>query len=95
MNNRIEYLLKYISNDCYKKILSKNSDYILDNIVDNRVDVDLNIRYLIKLGVKNIDSVVLERMDDLLLSNNEFENKMSDYEKKLSKDGLIDMLDNS
>lgn len=95
MNKKIEYLLKYISNDCYKKILSKNGDYVLESLGDNRVDVDLNIRYLIKLGVKNIDRIVLERLDDLLLSNNEFESKMSDYENKLTKDGLIDMLDNS
>ena len=90
-----EYLLKFIKNDTYNKILKNNGDYIIENLVDNRVDVDLNIRYLIKLGVSNIDKVVLERLDDLLLSNLEFEDKMNNYIEKLSKDGLIDMLDNS
>lgn len=95
MKERLEYLLKYISNEAYKKILMKNGEFIIENLVDNRVDVDLNIRYLIKLGIKNIDNVVLERLDDLLMSNNMFIKKMNDYEDKLSKDGLVDMLENS
>ena len=95
LNRDTEYLLKYVSNECYKKVLNNNEDYILESLVDNRVDVDLNIRYLIKLGVKNIDRIVSERLDDLLLPNVEFESKMHDYEKKLGKDALIEMLDNS
>ena len=95
MNDKPEYLLKYISNDIYKKILNDNGDYIIENLVDNRVDVDLNIRYLLKLGIKNVDVVVLERLDDLLLSNNLFIKKMNDYESKLTIDGLINMLENS
>lgn len=95
MKEKPEYLLKYISNDVYKKVLNNNCDYILDNLVDNRVDVDLNIRYLLNLGVKNIDIVVLERLDDLLLEHNLFIEKMSYYEKKLTKDIFIDMLENS
>lgn len=95
LKEKPEYLLKYISNDVYKKVLNNNCDYILDNLVDNRVDVDLNIRYLLSLGVKNIDIVVLERLDDLLLEHNLFIEKMSYYEKKLTKDIFIDMLENS
>ena len=95
MKDKPDYLLKYISNDTYKKILKRNGDYIIENLVDNRVDVDLNIRYLLKLGIKNIDIIVLERLDDLLLDNNHFIKKMSDYEDKLTRDGLISMLENS
>lgn len=95
MKEKPEYLLKYIRNDTYNKILKKNGDYIIENLVDNRVDVDLNIRYLLNLGIKNIDLVVLERLDDLLLDNNQFIKKMNNYEKKLTIEGLINMLDNS
>ena len=95
MKEKPEYLLKYISNNTYKTILKRYGDYILENLVDNRVDVDLNIRYLLKLGIKNIDVVVLERLDDLLLSNNRFIKKITDYEDKLTKEGLINMLENS
>ena len=95
MKEKPEYLLKYINNETYNKILIKNGDYIIENLVDNRVDVDLNIRYLIKLGIKNIDIVVFERLDDLLLSNNIFIKKIDKLEEKLTKDGLINMLENS
>lgn len=95
MQEEAQYLLKYVSNDTYKKIKIKYKDYMLDDLVDNRIDVDLNIRYLIKLGVKNIDNVVLERLDDLLMSNNIFIKKMNGYIDKLSIEGLIDMMENS
>lgn len=90
-----EYLLKYISNDTYKDIIRKTADYTIENLVDNRIDVDLNIRYLLKIGVKNIDIITLERLDDLLLSHNTFIDKMNQYEEKLTKEGLINMLENS
>lgn len=95
MKEMPEYLLKYIKNETYNKILKNNGDYIIDNLVDNRVDIDLNIRYLIRLGVKNIDIVVLERLDDLMLANNRFIEKMDEFEEKLTRNGLIDMLENS
>jgi hypothetical protein len=95
LREKPEYLLKYITNDTYKKILKYNTSYVIDNLIDNRVEVDLNIRHLLKLGIKNIDSVVLERLDDLLLENNKLIKKVNEYEQKLTKDGLINMLENS
>ena len=95
MKRETDYLLKYVRNDTYQKMLKKNHDYMIENIVDNRVDVDLNIRYLLRYGVKTIDLVGLERLDDLLLSHNDFIKKINDYEDKLTKSGVIDMLENS
>lgn len=95
MQRELEYLLRYISNEAYWKVLKGNGDYVLDNLVDNRVEVELNIKYLIKYGVKNIDQVVVERLDDLLLGHNEFIEKLGEYERKLGRDGLVAMLDNS
>ncbi|MCI6266466.1 MAG: hypothetical protein MR598_06470 [Erysipelotrichaceae bacterium] len=90
MNKEIDYLLKDITNETFKKIKEKNNNYHLDNLETNRIDVDLNIRYLIKYGIKDIDHVVLDRIDDLLLEHNTFIKKMKDYEQKLTKDGLIE-----
>ena len=94
MNYNIEYLLRYVSNDTYKKIVSKKSDYVLMLVQDNYVDIDLNIKYLIKYGVKNIDKVVYESLEDLTMSHNEYINKIKDYEKKLSKEEVIMLLEN-
>lgn len=94
MNRKIEYLLRYISNDTYKKIIDKKSDYILKLAQDNYVDTDLNIKYLIKYGVKNIDKVVYDSLEDLTISHNEYIKKIKDYEKKLSKEEVIMLLEN-
>lgn len=94
MDRKIDYLLRYISNDTYKKIIDKKSDYVLKLVEDNYVDTDLNIKYLIKYGVKNIDKVVYDSLEELTTSHNEYIKKTKDYEKKLSKEEVIMLLEN-
>ena len=94
MKKNTEYLLKYISNETYDKILKNTNAYILDNLETNRRDVELNIKYLIKYGIKNIDNVVYDRLEDLTLSHNKFINIMEKYEQSLGKDGFISMIEN-
>ena len=94
MNYKIDYLLRYISNDTYKKIISKKSNYILKLAEDNYVDTDLNIKYIIKYGVKNIDKVVYESLEDLSMNHNEYINKIKEYESNLSKEEIIMLLEN-
>lgn len=95
LRNQTDYLLKYIRNDTYKQILSKSSDERIEDLIDNRVDVDLNIRYLLRYGVRNMDRIVVERIDDLLMYHNDFIKKIERYEEKLTKDMVIEMLENS
>lgn len=94
MNYKIDYLLRYISNETFNKIITKKSDYILKLAEDNYVDTDLNIKYLIKYGVKNIDKVVYDSLEDLSISHNEYIKKIKDYEKGLSKEEVIMLLEN-
>ena len=92
--NSIDYLLKYISNDDYKKILNKYDSYKLEELYNNRVDVDLNIRYLIKYGVSNVSDIIINIIDDLLISHNDFIKKINCYEDRMSKEEVIMMLEN-
>ncbi len=94
MEYKIDYLLRYVTNDTYKKILNKKSSYILELVHDNYVDTDLNIKYLIKYGVKNIDKVVYDLLEELTMNHNDYINKIKDYEKKLSKEEVIMLLEN-
>lgn len=94
MKKNTEYLSKYISNETYDKILKNTNAYILDNLETNRRDVELNIKYLIKYGIKNIDNVVYDRLEDLTLSHNTFISIMEKYEQSLGKDGFISMIEN-
>lgn len=93
MNHHIDYLLKYISNDTYQKIITKKDSTVLENLENDRVDVDLNIRYLIKQDIKNIDTVVYNWLDELLLPHNELISLVDNYIKKLGKEGFINMLE--
>lgn len=93
MNYNIEYLLRYISNDTYKKILKNKNDYILNLVSENYIDTDLNIKYLIKYGVKDIDKVVYDSLEDLTTSHNSYIKKIKDYEKNLSKEEVIMLLE--
>ena len=90
----IEYLLKYLSNEQLKELKDKGNYIILENLTDFRVTVEKNIRFLIKYGVKDIDKVVLKMLDEISLLENEFENKILDYEKNLSQEEVVHMLEN-
>lgn len=94
MDYKIEYLLRYISNDMYKKICDKKSIYVLKLASDNYVDTVLNIKYLIRYGVKNIDKVVYESLEELTMNHSEYINKIKEYEKNLSKEEVIMLLEN-
>lgn len=94
MNYNIEYLLRYISNETYKKILKNKSPYILSLVENNYIDTDLNIKYLIKYGVKNIDKIVYDSLEELTMNHNNYIKKIKEYEKKLSKEEVIMLLDN-
>ena len=94
MGYQIDYLLKYLSNDTFKKLKQNKGDYILEDLENNRVQVDLNIRFLIKYGVTNIDKVVYNWIEELLVSHNEFIDKVNKYEESLGKDGFIQMFEN-
>ena len=94
MEYKIDYLLRYISNETYKKILNKKSSYILTLVEDNYIDTDLNIKYLIKYGVKNIDKVVYDSLEELTINHNDYIKKIKEYEKKLSKEEVTMLLEN-
>ena len=94
MTYKIDYLLKYITNDTYNKIITYKGDYLLELLQNNRIDVDLNIRYLIKYGINHLDNVIYDRVEDLVLPHNDFITKIKNYEKSLGKENLINMLEN-
>lgn len=90
---KIEYLLKYVSNDTYKRINNK-SDYFKERLEKNYIDVDLNIRYLIKYGISNIDKVVYDMLEEILDNHNDFIKYIKEYEKKFNHEEVIMLLEN-
>lgn len=94
MGYNIDYLLRYVSMDTYNKIINSNNDYVLGLLNDNYIDVNLNIKYLIKYGVSNIDKIVYNNINDFIVSHSEFINVIKNYEKSLSKDEIIMLYEN-
>lgn len=90
----MDYLLRYVSMETYNKIIKDNNEYILDLLKDNYVDVNLNIKYLISYGVSNIDKILPNILNDLILSHKDFEKKIEEYEKHLTKDEVIMLIEN-
>lgn len=90
----MDYLLRYVPMDTYNKIIKDNNDYILDLLKDNYVDVNLNIKYLINYGVSNIDKILPNILNDLILSHKDFEKKIEEYEKHLTKEEVIMLIEN-
>ena len=94
MGYNIDYLLRYVSMDTYNKIIISYYDYVLGLLSDNYIDVNLNIKYLIKYGVSNIDKIVYNNINDFIVSHSEFINVIKNYEKSLSKDEIIMLYEN-
>ena len=94
MGYNIDYLLRYVSMDTYNKIINSNNDYVLGLLSDNYIGVNLNIKYLIKYGVSNIDKIVYNNINDFIVSHSEFINVIKNYEKSLSKDEIIMLYEN-
>ena len=90
----MEYLLRYISMDTYNKIIENNNDYVLSELRDNYIDVNLNIKFLINYWVTNIDKVLPNIINDLLISHKEFEKRILKYEKNLTKEEVIMLIEN-
>lgn len=89
----IDYLLKYVDNNTFKKIKNKSS-YILEKLENEYINVDLNIRYLIKYGITNINEVVYSMLEELTEEHNDFIKSITNYEKKLPKEQVIMLLEN-
>ena len=94
MKYKLDYLLQYISHEELKNITNRYNDYTLKSLEDDRVLVINNIRYLIKYGVSNINEIIVRNIEDFLENDKDFRDKIKKYEKTMSKEEIISMLEN-
>lgn len=94
MNYKIDYLLQYVSNEELNKVLNRYNDYTLKCLEDERVLVLNNIRYLVKYGVSNINDIIVRNIEDFLDEDKVFRNKIKKYEQRMTKEEIINMLEN-
>ena len=93
MNNKLTFLLKYISMETYEKIINTKNEYILEELKNNYRSINLNLSYLIKYGVKLSDEFIYNNLTDLI-TESFYEQKIKELSKNLTKEEIITLLEN-
>ena len=89
MEDRLNYLLKFISYDSYEELIKSNNKYLLELLINNSRNVNLNCLYLIRYGVSDIEKVILTKTEDITKDHDEFIKDICSLGKQLNKKEII------
>ena len=95
MEDRLNYLFKYISYASYEELIKSNNKYLLELLVNNSRNVNLNCLYLIRYGVSDIEKVILTKTEDITKEHDEFIKDICSLEKQLNKKEIIALYENA
>ena len=59
----MEFLKDYVSDDVIEYIISNNKDIVINDLVYNQDNVIKVLNYLQELGIKNINDILVEKID--------------------------------
>lgn len=59
----MEFLKDYVSDDVIEDIISNNKDIVINDLVYNQDNVVMILNYLQELGIKNINDILVEKID--------------------------------
>ena len=89
MEDKLNYLFKFISYASYEKLINSKNNYLLELLVNNSRNVNLNCLYLIRYGVSDIEKVILTKTEDITKDHDEFIKDIKSLEKNLNKKEII------
>ena len=95
MEDRLNYLLKFISYASYEELIKSNNKYLLELLINNSRNVNLNCLYLIRYGVSDIEKVILTKTEDITKEHDEFIKDIKSLEKELNKKEIIALYENA
>lgn len=95
MEDRLNYLLKFISYASYEELTKSNNKYLLELLINNSRNVNLNCLYLIRYGVSDIEKVILTKTEDITKEHDEFIKDICSLEKELNKKEIIALYENA
>lgn len=95
MEDRLNYLLKFISYASYEELIKSNNKYLLELLINNSRNVNLNCLYLIRYGVSDIEKVILTKTEDITKEHDEFIKDICSLEKELNKKEIIALYENA
>lgn len=95
MEDKLNYLFKFISYDSYEELIKSNNKYLLELLVNNSRNVNLNCLYLIRYGVSDIEKVILTKTEDITKDHDEFIKDICSLGKQLNKKEIIALYENA
>lgn len=95
MEDKLNYLFKYISYASYEELIKSNNKYLLELLINNSRNVKLNCLYLIRYGVSDIEKVILTKTEDITKEHDEFIKDIKSLEKELNKKEIIALYENA
>ena len=95
MEDRLNYLFKYISYASYEELIKSNNKYLIELLINNSRNVNLNCLYLIRYGVSEIEKVILTKTEDITKEHDEFIKDIKSLEKELNKKEIIALYENA
>ncbi|MGM9876559.1 MAG: hypothetical protein ACI310_04955 [Bacilli bacterium] len=95
MEDKLNYLFKYISYASYEELIKSNNKYLLELLINNSRNVNLNCLYLIRYGVSDIEKVILTKTEDITKEHDEFIKDIKSLEKELNKKEVIALYENA
>lgn len=95
MEDKLNYLFKFISYASYEELINSNNKYLLELLINNSRNVNLNCLYLIKYGVSDIEKVILTKVEDITKDHDDFIRDIKSLEKNLSKKEIIALYENA
>lgn len=95
MEDKLNYLLKYISYASYESLINTSNKYILELLEENSRNVNLNSLYLIKYGAKDIEKIILTKTEDITKEHNDFIKEIKLLEETLTKEEIIALYENA
>ena len=95
MEDKLNYLFKYISYASYEELIKSNNKYLLELLINNSRNVNLNCLYLIRYGVSDIEKVILNKTEDITKDHDEFIKDIKSLEKELNKKEIIALYENA
>ena len=85
MEDKLNYLFKFISYASYEKLINSKNKYLLELLVNNSRNVNLNCLYLIRYGVSDIEKVILTKTEDITKDHDEFIKDIKSLEKEVNE----------
>ena len=95
MEDKLNYLFKFISYASYEKLINSKNNYLLELLVNNSRNVNLNCLYLNRYGVSDIEKVILTKTEDITKDHDEFIKDIKSLEKSLNKKEIIALYENA